>query len=121
MLFFSNPGPKYTPTSNRLNIGEKLIITSSVTKDVYIRPCISLIKLHMQIYTYIQVWLPLVWWLEAEFFESRLMAANILCFEMTKKAISKIRLLIQITLCRNVRIQLHLSKNNRFSAEEATN
>ena len=26
---------------------------------------------------------------------------------------------IQITLCRNVRVQMDLSKNNRFSAEEA--
>ena len=36
---------------------------------------------------------------------------------------SKIRLLIQITLCRNARIQMDLSKNkhNRFSAEEAIN
>ena len=35
--------------------------------------------------------------------------------------ISKIRLLIQITLSRNARIQMDLSKNNRFSQEEATN
>ena len=33
--------------------------------------------------------------------------------------ISKIRVLIQITLCRNARIQMDLSKNNCFSAEEA--
>ena len=32
--------------------------------------------------------------------------------------ISKIRVLIQITLCRNGRIQMDLSKNNCFSAEE---
>ena len=51
MLFFSsNPGPKFTPSSNRLDTSEKLIITSSVTKDVYIRPCISLIRHHMPIY-----------------------------------------------------------------------
>ena len=49
--FLSNPGPKFTPSSNRLDTSEKLIITSSVTKDVYIRPCISLIRHHMQIYT----------------------------------------------------------------------
>ena len=36
MLFFSNPGPKYTPSSNRLNTGYKLIILSSVTKGVHI-------------------------------------------------------------------------------------
>ena len=35
--------------------------------------------------------------------------------------ISKIRVLIQITLCRNARIQMDLSKNNCFSAEEAKN
>ena len=33
--------------------------------------------------------------------------------------ISKIRLLIQITLCRNARIQMDLLKNNYFSAEES--
>ena len=32
---------------------------------------------------------------------------------------SKIKVLIQITLCRNPRIQMDLSKNNCFSAEEA--
>ena len=42
VCFFSNPGPKYTPSCNRLNTSEKVIITSSVTKDVYIRPRISL-------------------------------------------------------------------------------
>ena len=41
-VFFSKPGPKYTPSCNHLNTSEKVIITSSVTKDVYIRPCISL-------------------------------------------------------------------------------
>ena len=35
--------------------------------------------------------------------------------------ISKIRLLIQITLCRNARIQMDISKKNRFSAEKAIN
>ena len=35
--------------------------------------------------------------------------------------ISKIMVLIQITLCRNARIQMDLSKNNPFSAEEAIN
>ena len=36
---------------------------------------------------------------------------------------SKIRVLIPITLCRNARIQMDLSKNkhNRFSAEQAIN
>ena len=33
--------------------------------------------------------------------------------------ISKIRLLIQISLCRNARIQMDISKKNRFSAEKA--
>ena len=35
--------------------------------------------------------------------------------------IYKIIVLIQITLCRNARIRMDLSKNNRFSAEEAKN
>ena len=57
------------------------------------------------------------------------MAEKILCFEMLNFRalntltsylnISKIRVLIQITLCRNARIQMDLSKNNCFSAEEA--
>ena len=33
--------------------------------------------------------------------------------------ISKIRLLIQISLCRNAKIQMDISKKNRFSAEKA--
>ena len=57
------------------------------------------------------------------------MAEKISCFEMKNSRalntltsylnISKIRVLIQITLCRNARIQMDLSKNNCFSAEEA--
>ena len=35
--------------------------------------------------------------------------------------ISKIKVLIQITLCRNARIKMDLSKKNCFSAEEAKN
>ena len=35
--------------------------------------------------------------------------------------ILKIMVLIQITLCRNARIQMNLSKNNHFSAEEPIN
>ena len=35
--------------------------------------------------------------------------------------IFKLRLLIQITLCRNARIKMDLSKNNHFTAEEAKN
>ena len=35
--------------------------------------------------------------------------------------ISKLRVLIQIALSRNARIQMNLSKNNSFSAEEAKN
>ena len=36
-------------------------------------------------------------------------------------SISEIMLFIQITLCRNARIQMDLSKNNRSTADEATN
>ena len=131
MLFFSYPWPKCTPSSNRLNTGDKLTITSSVTKDVYIRPCISLIRYHMQIYVLSLVQLPLLWWLKTQFFESKLVAEKISCFEMTNfqalntltiySNISRISLLIQITLCRNARIQMDISKKNRFSAEKAIN
>ena len=48
--FSANQG-LFTPSFNCLDTGEKIIITSSVTKDVYIRPRISLIRHHMQIYT----------------------------------------------------------------------
>ena len=64
-------------------------------------------------------------------FESKLVAEKISCFEMTNfqafdtltiySNISKIRLLIQITLCRNARIKMDISKKNRFSAEKAIN
>ena len=47
--FFSNPGP--TPSSNYLNNDETLIITSSVAKDIYVRPRISLIRHQRQIFT----------------------------------------------------------------------
>ena len=67
--FLSNPGPKFTPSSNRLDTGEKLRITSSVNKEVYIRPCISLIRHHISnIYAFSLVYLPLFWWLEMQFF-----------------------------------------------------
>ena len=59
------------------------------------------------------------------------MAEKILCFEMLNFRalntltsylnISKIRVLIKMTLRRNARIQMDLSKNNCFSAEEAKN
>ena len=55
MLLFSNPGPKFTPSSNRVDTGEKLRITSSVTKDVYIFPCISYIFLAFAPYANIYV------------------------------------------------------------------
>ena len=59
------------------------------------------------------------------------MAEKISCFEMKNVwtlntltsylNISKMRVLIQITLCRNPRIQMDISKNNYFSGEEAKN
>ena len=62
-------------------------------------------------------------------FLNQMMPEKILCFEMKNFRalntltsylnISKIRVLIQIALCRNARIQMDLSKNNCFSAEEA--
>ena len=66
-----------------------------------------------------------------QFFESKLVTEKISCFEMTNSRAldtltiysntSKIRLLIQITLCRNARIQMDISKKNHFSAEKAIN
>ena len=74
------------------------------------------------------VYLPLLRWLEKQFFELNLVAGKISCFEMTNlwvldalktySNISKIRLLIQ-TLCRNARTQMDLSKNNHFLTDEA--
>ena len=55
MLFFSNPGSKFTPSSNRVVTGEKLRITSSVTKDVYMFPGISYIFLAFAPYANIYV------------------------------------------------------------------
>ena len=117
--------------SNRLNTGDKLIITSLVAKDAYIRSCISLIRYHANIYVLSLNYLAQRWWLGTQFFESKLISEKISCFEMTNfraldtlivySNISKLRLLIQITLCRNARIQIYISKNNRFSAEEAVN
>ena len=59
------------------------------------------------------------------------MAEKVSCFEMKNARalntltsylnISKIRVLIQITLCRNCRIQMDLSKNNCFSPEREKN
>ena len=59
------------------------------------------------------------------------MAEKVSCFEMKNARalntltsylnISKIRVLIQITLCRNCRIQMDLSKNNCFSTEREKN
>ena len=77
------------------------------------------------------VYLPLFRLLEMQFFELKLVAAKISYFDMTNfwvldvltiyQNISKIRLLIQISFCRNGRIQLDLSKKNCFSVEEAMN
>ena len=64
MLFFSKPGPKYTLSTNRLSTGEKLIITSSVIKNVYVRPCLLLIRDHMQIKGWKPSFLNQCWWLK---------------------------------------------------------
>ena len=83
MLFFSNPGPKYTPSSNRLNTGDKLIITSSVIKDVYIRPYFQVP--YANIYVLGLVYLTLLWWLETLFFKSKLVMKR---FHVSKLQIS---------------------------------
>ena len=99
---------------------------------MYIRRCISLIRYHMPIYTS-QVWFIYLYfgcW-KYSFFQLKLMAERISCFEITnfrvlntftiKSNISKKKVLIQIALCWNARIQIDISKNNHFSAEEAIN
>ena len=85
----------------------------------------------MQIYMLNLVYLLLLQRLKTQFFESKLVFEKISCFEMAKSwaldtltiysNISKIRVLIQTTLCRNARIHMYISKPNRFSVEEAIN
>ena len=77
------------------------------------------------------VYLLLLWCLKTQFFESKLVVEKISCFEITNfraldtltiySNISKMRVLIQITLRRNARIPMDISKNNRVSTEEAIN
>ena len=63
-ITFQQPGFKYTLSSNRLNTVEKSIIVSSVTKNVYIRACISLISTKGSLYVLSLIYLPLLWWLK---------------------------------------------------------
>ena len=66
-----------------------------------------------------------------QFFESKLAIKKISCFKMTNfraldilavySNISKIGVLIQITLCGNGRIQIDLPKTKYFPAEEVIN
>ena len=105
-----------------MNTSDKLTITSSVTKNVYIRPCISLIRYHMQ-YT------SEVWFSYLYFGGWKRSFLNQNCFEMTNfqalntlttySNISKIRLWIQISLCGNARIQMDISKKNGFLSRES--
>ena len=86
---------------------------------------------YANIYILSLVYLLLLLLFETQFFWSKLMAGKISCFEITNfralntftinSNISKVGVLIQITLCWKVRIQMDLSKNNCFSAEEAIN
>ena len=132
MLFFSYSWPKCTLSSNHLNTGDKLTITSSETKDVYIRHCILLIMYYIQIYAS-SVWFNYLyfggwkrsffnqdWWLK-RFHVSKWQMSRLWTPLQFILIFSKIRLLIQITLCRNARIQIVISRKNRFSAEKAIN
>ena len=86
---------------------------------------------YANIYVLSLVYLTLLWRLERQFFKSKLVAEKISCFEMTNfRALGtltislnlpKVRLLILTKLCRNASLQMDLSKNNRFSAEETMN
>ena len=76
--------------------------------------------LYAGIYILPLVNLPLLWWLEKQFFQPKLAMAT---FHVSKLQISglwTLRVLIQI---RKARIQMDLSKNkyNRFPGEETTN
>ena len=66
------------------------------------------------------VYLPLLWCLETDFL-IKIDGWKDFMFRTSYFNISKIRVLIQIKLCKNARIQMDLSKNNCFSAEEAKN
>ena len=68
MFFSNNSGPKDRPFSNRLNAGGKLTITSSITKDVYMRPCNSLIRHQRKIIRLKSGYLSVLGWLETQFF-----------------------------------------------------
>ena len=131
MLVFSNPGHKYMPSSNRANTDDQWINTSSVTKDVYICPCISLIRHTMYKYIRLQPvlfnsfyfgrWKRII--IIIIYFFYFLITTydwKISYFEMTNfqalntlkiySRISKIRLLIQITLYKPARIKMDLLK-----------
>ena len=102
-----------------MKTGDKLIITSSVTKDVYVSRCILLIRYHMQIYALSLIYLPLLWWLETQLFLIKINDWKDFMFRNKKYRntltiylnISKLKVLIEKTICRNARIQMVLSKN----------
>ena len=118
-------------SSNRFKTCDQLIITSSVTKDICIRHCILLIRCHMHcirlkfgLFTSTFVlgnsFLNQNWWLK-RLHVSKWKISELWTSLQSYLNTSKISVLIQITLCRNARIQMHLSKNNCFSAEKAKN
>ena len=80
---------------------------------------------YANIYVLSLVYLPLLWLLETQFFESKLVAEKISCFEMTNsRALETLTVysnISKVTFCRNARIQMDISKHNGFSAEEAMN
>ena len=126
MMFLSKPEPKNAPSSNRLNTDDKLIIISSVTKDVYISPCVSLIRYHMQVYTP-YLWLIYLYFGGWKSFSNQNWRWQDFMFPNYKFPgfehpynFFELRVLIQI---RKARIQMDLSKNkyNRFPAEETIN
>ena len=94
---FQQPRPKYTPSSNRLNTGDKLITTSTLAVEnavFLVVEKISCFKMK-----------------NFRAFDTLTIYSNSF----------KIRVLIHKTLCRNARIQMDILKNNRFSAEETIN
>ena len=132
MLFFSYSWPKCTLSSNHLNTGDKLTITSSETKDVYIRHCILLIMYYIQIYAS-SVWFNYLyfggwkrsffnqdWWLK-RFHVSKWQMSRLWTPLQFILIFPKQDYWFKLTHCRNARIEMDISKKNRLSAERPLN
>ena len=131
MLFFRYSWPSCTRSSVCLNTGDKLTVISSVTREVL---HVLALRLHFLSFAgitfkYIRLKSGLVTSslvVENGFFKIKIGGWKDFMLSYDKFPgfghrfnISKIRLLIQVILCRNARIQMDISKKNRFLAEKA--